>query len=91
MDKNPRRVVHTTTIIRHEMDGPPGQGIDRKHWGFLFNTFLADFTRVKGREPEWDNDWWVEPTDDGVAICYKHDKKVESAPDRDSPSSAALS
>ncbi len=58
--------------------GNTSEGVDRKHWGFLFTAFIQDFKKVKGRVPKEDKDWWVEPMDDGIAICYIHEEKVRS-------------
>lgn len=74
MDKIPKRVEKTTTVVRHEMDGP----VDAKHWPYLYSVFLNDFKKHKKRAPEFDNDWWIESTDDGIAICYNHVRSVET-------------
>lgn len=78
MDKSPLRVERITKVIRHEMYGPVGEGVDAKHWNFLYSVFLVDFKKVKSRSPEFDNDWWIEPTDDGIAICYIYEQSVEA-------------
>lgn len=74
MDKMPKRLVQSTTVIKYEMDTP----VDRKHWSFMFSMFLQEFENVKGREPTSDNDWWIEASDGVVSLCFVHEE-VKSA------------
>lgn len=66
MDYVPRKVITTVTTIRLETPGK----VDRKHLSYVLALLEQEFANANARRPEYDNDWWLEPTDEGIAFCF---------------------
>lgn len=60
------RVEVTRRTIRYEFSAP----VEYKAVGVAIAWLTQEFETINGRKPEFDNDWWLEPMDDGIAFCF---------------------
>jgi hypothetical protein len=68
-----RKVVETTQVFRLEVEGSIMGGDLNKVLGIARN----DFFQQMGRTFENDDDYWLEPIDEGIAICFKVKARVK--------------
>lgn len=74
-----RRVEVTTRRIRYEFEAPVTAKTVATGAAWVQN----DFEKLNGRPAQYDNDWWIEPTDDGVAFVFDVITTDETAPETD--------
>jgi hypothetical protein len=68
-----RRTEVVQKTIRYEYDAP----VDAKTLRIALAVLQREFKEVKGREVEYDDDYWVEPTDDGIAVVFQVEERKE--------------
>jgi hypothetical protein len=61
-----RRVVAVCTTVRYELKAP----VSGKDLSGILSTLAQEYNVKNGRTLKYDNDYWLEPTDDGVAFCF---------------------
>lgn len=71
-------VEETTRRIRLEFTAP----VEAKECSIAFTWIHQKFEEVNGGPPSSDNDYWLEPTDEGVAFVFevRDRKEVTDAP-----------
>lgn len=62
-----KRVEHVVRTIRCEMEAP----VEVKEMEIALTWVRQEFVRRNGREPNCDNDFWLEPMDEAVAFVFK--------------------
>jgi len=67
-----RRVVSVRTTVRFELTAP----VSAKDLSTILSTLQQEFMVKNGRSLKFDNDYWLEPTDEGVAFCYLVERSV---------------
>lgn len=65
------RVEHVRRTIRYEMEAP----VEAKEMGIALSWVRQEFKRLNGREPDCDNDYWLEPMDEAVAFVFQVDER----------------
>jgi hypothetical protein len=76
-----RRAEEHKRTVRFEFEAP----VDAKVLGFALHLVATEFKALNGREATYDNDYWLEPTDEGVAFVFEvvdriSDDKEETVP-----------
>lgn len=66
-----RKVETVKRTIRYEFEAP----VDMKTLGLACTWVAQHFERVHGRMPTYDNDYWLEPTDEGIAFCFTAEER----------------
>lgn len=74
--KGYRWVEETTKRVRLEFEAP----VELKEIGIAFTWIHQKFEELNGRPPTHDNDYWLEPTDEGVAFVFEVTRAVAEAP-----------
>ena len=70
MSQVPRRIEITKRLIRHEYGTP----LERKDLHNAITWIGQQFERYNGRAPEYDNDYWIESMDEGIAFVFEVDE-----------------
>ena len=68
------RVEHVVRTIRYEMEAP----VHAKEMGIALTWVRQEFVRLNGRQPEFDNDYWLEPMDEAVAFVFCAEERKQS-------------
>jgi len=68
-----RQVVVCRRTVRFEFAAP----VDLKTLGFALTRVAQEFEKRNGRSPSYDNDYWAEPMDEGIAFCFLAGEEVE--------------
>jgi len=66
-----QRVEHVVRTIRYEMEAP----VQVPELAIALNWVQQEFKRLNGREPTYDNDYWLEPMDEAVAFVFKVEER----------------
>lgn len=74
-----RRVEVVRRTIRYEFETP----VSAKTVALGAIWVQQEFQKLNGREPEYDNDWWLEPMDEAVAFCFAVEDKTAVEMDHD--------
>ena len=61
-----RQIEVTKRTMRFEFEAP----VDLKTMGIACSMVASAFEKRNGRLPSYDNDYWVEPMDEGIAFCF---------------------
>lgn len=62
-----RRIEALRRTVRYEFEAP----VDAKTIGLALTEVETELERLNYRRPDRDNDYWVEPTDEGIAFVFE--------------------